>query len=1089
MTLSDYLSSLGAAWDLAFKWSPPRGGIHSSEISTDPTSTPDASAWKPKKGKGTGLRKEAERLEAEAQNFISRQPRSSTPRVVSGLHVPPGSNVPSSLSEAHFTEKRKRLSEAIPKSEDSSPSTPSSLSQLGLSSGAVTPSTLHSEREEPPVASGSALSTEPARVAYRDAAAEDEDSEDSEDEKFVDESLYDENSPPPQIDPDETFKVDEFELDLPEQTFEPARASSPRERHQTPPAAQIPLPPSPVMAEGGGISLPLPTSPNAPKFNGQPGDLVAYFQFFDGHKDTSGWPDETTIKTAIRYITDIKTRQLWALRDRSLVGAERTWAGFKKTMYDCYPGAEAMLRYEIADLDRLILKLREEGLGDRFHFQTYVNEFEVIAETLKDAQLMTDSGLNSKFRASLPEGTTRDIALNHYLDKTPENTPWRELAKRVGKILDASRGDRHESAAAAVEATRSTAASAPPAVTVKTEPVSEQTAALLAGYFARFMQGPPPPQQYQQPQMYPTPPDQSYGSAPAGGWHPPPAPAFAGAYALQSRPFTGKCVYCDAYGHQMRDCTVYTHDRRHNRAFYNFRDRVLEVDRVPVPIAPGGIPCNAVEEYRGSLFVGRPGTAAPASPAPQQQPEAQSRNPAPAGMARPVSTGMARAEEVVSESRTPTVEEYQTSASESGSEEYEPDETTSEEETDEGTQSESEEAILSTLTMAAKAISQQKEGKWEFAGVHLPVMNWKKDTTDKVGPPKGAKKKRRAKAKGKGKSPESKDGEPEPQPEVGEGVRKARKAAAADDPQAVAKKLAEKVSKRATDEKEEPKFHYGARTDNRDELVKVLQSCQKGLIPLTVRSLFATSDAFRAKVNAETRRRKVPNEQRDKEEEEAAQRLSAKEAAVLKLWNLFLDAPLALELADIMAASDFVRDTLHKETGKKAIMPPPVSTAASYTSPVGPIPQSANPSVAPRETPLWGIPATIWGANNEEILLTDVIVDSGAGLCAIRADIWEQTGREVEVNPVSCQMFGGDIVEYRHLVRNLPVSIGSVLVYIQAYVVKNLDSEMILGGPFEAVTRMRKATLKDARPVYRLTDPLGSGRTVEALGVTRSMGF
>ena len=198
---------------------------------------------------------------------------------------------------------------------------------------------------------------------------------------------------------------------------------------------------------------------------------------------------------------------------------------------------------------------------------------------------------------------------------------------------------------------------------------------------------------------------------------------------------------------------------------------------------------------------------------------------------------------------------------------------------------------------------------------------------------------------------------------------------------------------------------------------------------------------------------------------------------------------MVLELADIMAASDFVRETLHKDTGKKAIKPAPVNTAASFTAARTPLAKPLNPAVAPRETPLWSIPATLTDAEGCEMLLTDVIIDSGAGLCAIRDDVWEQLGYEVEDCPVPCEMFGGTLVEYRDMVRNLPVSIGSVTVFIQAYVVKGLGSEMILGGPFEAVTRMRKTTLDHARPMYRMFDPSGSGKIVEVVGVTRGTGF
>ena len=311
-----------------------------------------------------------------------------------------------------------------------------------------------------------------------------------------------------------------------------------------------------------------------------------------------------------------------------------------------------------------------------------------------------------------------------------------------------------------------------------------------------------------------------------------------------------------------------------------------------------------------------------------------------------------------------------------------------------------------------------------------------------------------------------------------------------------AKKAAEELAKGAQKtEKKAAQYHFESATDNPEAQARVLEACKDGCVPMTIGDLLAVSDALRAKAHAETRRRRVPNtdatEVEKAQEQEEAKMSSVREAAVNELWEMIMSTPVAPTTSNLMATSDFVRNHLHADTNRRTQITVERSTPTMALQPAlrSITTESPRVAIAVKETQLWAINAFIADYyEKEEYQLTDVVIDDGSGICAIRQDVAEQLNFPYEHAPILCQQFDGTCVEHGDLIRNLPVTVGSVRVYVQAYVLSNLGPQMILGGPFETVVRLVKETGTSARPFYSLTDPKHEGVTTKVAGHKREQG-
>jgi hypothetical protein len=90
---------------------------------------------------------------------------------------------------------------------------------------------------------------------------------------------------------------------------------------------------------------------------------------------------------------------------------------------------------------------------------------------------------------------------------------------------------------------------------------------------------------------------------------------------------------------------------------------------------------------------------------------------------------------------------------------------------------------------------------------------------------------------------------------------------------------------------------------------------------------------------------------------------------------------------------------------------------------------------------------------------------------------------------IECSSFEGRIIQHSGLAVDLPVTISGIMVYLQMWVVENLGTEVVLGGPFKEVVQLGEKTSDFARPMYKLSDP-SLGQRMIVVGMSRKpMGF
>ena len=761
--------------------------------------------------------------------------------------------------------------------------------------------------------------------------------------------------------------------------------------------------------------------PTAPAYDGDQSQLHAYLRDFESWKD-GGLTDAKTVQLCVKYVRSTQIRKIFELTEKrwkQQEAAKQTWAEFRASILARFPDAYDDSRaYTIESLEHHIEGAPPSAFQSATEFQEFFNTFEVIAEELLSSELMTQAGINVKLCNAIPQSEVKRTTLQKdYLGMEASAVDWRQFGERYRKMLatgSTAQPAREDSPARAVKSE--------PAVKVKAEPT--ETAAMMAAITAlstqvqALVEGQKLPQQqpyrasqpmpWERPQQYPR-ATPGWGNKPTDPW----------------QTFDRDCAYCGKIGHLMMQCDLYNHDQAANGVFYSMRARLLKVYGREVAVATGATPAAAAAEYRGPRFIPMPGPAPPAEP------------PAPA----PTSTNMmsvvgaVKAKEAVSTGLShtePRIVEWKSD---------EEEEVLLEEESDE--EADDDEATLANIveTMA------QFQKKAELVAQKLAQKKGeKKKLIPEVVLPRRSKASiQRASEKG-----------------IEARERKAEEAA---------EELARGPPK---SDRKAAQYHLEAPTDNPEAQARVLEACKDGCVPMTFGDLLAVSDPLRAKVHMETRRRRVPNSGAAEEEKEEIRMSSVREAAVNELWGMVLAMPVTPVLSKLMAASDFVRNNMHADTNRKAQLAIEHSTPtmAFLTTPTAIRADSPRVAIAAKETHLWAINAFIADYHEkQEFQLTDVVIDDGSGICAIREDVAEQLNFPYEHAPILCQQFDGTCVEHGDLIRNLPVTVGSVRVYIQAYVLPNIGPQMILGGPFEAVVRLRKETMDEARPMYHLLDP------------------
>ncbi|KAF8064461.1 hypothetical protein FPV67DRAFT_1419763 [Lyophyllum atratum] len=102
----------------------------------------------------------------------------------------------------------------------------------------------------------------------------------------------------------------------------------------------------------------------------------------------------------------------------------------------------------------------------------------------------------------------------------------------------------------------------------------------------------------------------------------------------------------------------------------------------------------------------------------------------------------------------------------------------------------------------------------------------------------------------------------------------------------------------------------------------------------------------------------------------------------------------------------------------------------------------------------------------------ECIVDSGCQIIAMSEEVCHDFGIKYDPTIIlNMQSANGTIDKSLGLARNVPCALGTVTLYLQIHVIRNPAYDILLGRPFDVVTRSTVKTLSDDDTIITITDP------------------
>ncbi|KNZ81106.1 hypothetical protein J132_03097, partial [Termitomyces sp. J132] len=123
--------------------------------------------------------------------------------------------------------------------------------------------------------------------------------------------------------------------------------------------------------------------------------------------------------------------------------------------------------------------------------------------------------------------------------------------------------------------------------------------------------------------------------------------------------------------------------------------------------------------------------------------------------------------------------------------------------------------------------------------------------------------------------------------------------------------------------------------------------------------------------------------------------------------------------------------------------------------------------------------------NKEEV---ECIHDSGSQIISMSAEIASDIGLSYDPNIVlNMQSANGTMDRLLGLARNVPCTIGNMTIYLQIHVLWSLTYDILLGHPFDVLTRSTVNTLSNVETTITITDPnTGQWRTIPTFPRSKS---
>lgn len=215
-----------------------------------------------------------------------------------------------------------------------------------------------------------------------------------------------------------------------DETEVPPVSSPAPSRETTPPRSPSPPPPSPPSSPSPppppayqsnppmATRMPIPTSRDAPKFDGvNPSALAPFFRVYSRLADEVGLAVGDKITRVTEYVAP-EEEILWAACASFKTPTD--WDAFTAEIFSLYPGSEDAHRYGIEDLNRLRDSTRSAPMTTLYQWGVFRREFQRVAGWLSNNMIIGELEQQRMFWDSLPE-KFKEILMRRLSIKHPDH--------------------------------------------------------------------------------------------------------------------------------------------------------------------------------------------------------------------------------------------------------------------------------------------------------------------------------------------------------------------------------------------------------------------------------------------------------------------------------------------------------------------------------------------------------------------------------------------------------------------------------------------------------------------------------------------
>ncbi|KAF9001227.1 hypothetical protein BDZ89DRAFT_900760, partial [Hymenopellis radicata] len=165
--------------------------------------------------------------------------------------------------------------------------------------------------------------------------------------------------------------------------------------------------------------MPARTNKSAPSFSGNPKDLEDYLEDVKRVCDEHGKKNDSDfVEYALHYLP-ADERESWKTLPESRATANHpiVWVDFVKAVMAIYPGSSRKGRYELVDLENLVMDQGRKAPRDLETLGSYTRNFKRIGALLEEENVLSGSELSRLYvkglGATLRETVNRRLEIKH----------------------------------------------------------------------------------------------------------------------------------------------------------------------------------------------------------------------------------------------------------------------------------------------------------------------------------------------------------------------------------------------------------------------------------------------------------------------------------------------------------------------------------------------------------------------------------------------------------------------------------------------------------------------------------------------------